>query len=1102
MMRVIAATLVALSSLVLFGGVASAEDLQCPAAIGSLRLASDPNRLSVSGRVVQNPNGAPGLMMAGCSYVTSGFDPIRGLGGIDTAPAVQVQWREKAGTDDASAYECGQFTPPGMNVVFSPKGKRAFAVWDARDHPEVAAQLRALALSLVTQVESRALACGATATATPGATTRATGGAIDITFSGALTGRLTELAAPAQCAPDTTFGTGLYGLIFKARLGNQVYELQLLGPKGTSTPQKFVANAQQIRVGGPSVNVLGPGASTSGAPIPGTQWSSSTSGGGSFTIADDLSGSLDVPLGPTANAPAGSPALRVSGTFKCTGTVVVLPPPGGGGGNSGDSGGSAGDVDLVATLVAAGFDPETATLIAEAVDEVGLPLSSALVAVLGALIASGAATGAATAAGTLAATGAAASGILDPYTGQRLTAWQPGKYGAGSDGRAGSAGDVWFQGRWVKPDFARDEIAASLAADRQRDAESAAFAAGTAAMVEQWAIDKGLEARQEEWLASRRREAQIALGNITDIAIRRGLAYDDVYDRLDRAYDDRGRIDPNYVENLRSIMRARLARDAAAPDESLRRPGQAFEEFVSQTASDVAHNPIINAGLGILTGGAGTAAIMAFHAANVGLQAYDAMSAAADQAAREGRDLGYTDAMRAAGREISRNYLPRETYDLWQRANDPNKPEPTTWEIISAVGSDAMTVAGMGRSAHETYEAFQAGRVPPQQPLRVIRADPMDLTLRIPEPPRGRATWRVPEADPPRLPRDLPVRSAPATPTDHAAPGTHRLAPDARALERADAGQAPRPLRNIEEGTVLTRRDVGLTQAALERERQFAREHPGFEVGYRPTSEGARLRVAVDGDAFKPPDLHAKTINPTDTLIGAPSEHLNRAAIFEPISEEQLRGVLVGKSPEQIVEIQSRWRQRMNEFNDLRPTFNEKIENGRFSLDHTGFAGGAGKGGVVLDGAALRGGERVHFTGDNDILFYRYRDPATGALARPPQAWIDEHQQAMRPYGVQHPDQFSFAWPRDGSAIDKSNMDIHRTIIGAHAPPSAVDASLSRVEAARVGDGNPIAVLDSRTSTIRAEYVHESGGIAPLTAPEPVAPRLEEWRARQLGVSG
>ncbi len=117
--------------------------------------------------------------------------------------------------------------------------------------------------------------------------------------------------------------------------------------------------------------------------------------------------------------------------------------------------------------------------------------------------------------------GSAGPEIVDPWSRETLVRWEPGRYGAGSDGEEGRAGDVWWNGRWVPADTAREAIAEGLAAEAERARETDRFWRDAQARSEQWMRDR-VRTNEEEAARTRRddeRDARLfhQAGEIDDV---------------------------------------------------------------------------------------------------------------------------------------------------------------------------------------------------------------------------------------------------------------------------------------------------------------------------------------------------------------------------------------------------------------------------------------------------------------------------------------------------------------------------------------------------------------------------------------------------------
>ena len=60
--------------------------------------------------------------------------------------------------------------------------------------------------------------------------------------------------------------------------------------------------------------------------------------------------------------------------------------------------------------------------------------------------------------------------VIIDADGERLPNWSP-EYAAGENGYEGKPGDVWYDGNWVDPDYAREQVAEDIYYDNLRDIE-------------------------------------------------------------------------------------------------------------------------------------------------------------------------------------------------------------------------------------------------------------------------------------------------------------------------------------------------------------------------------------------------------------------------------------------------------------------------------------------------------------------------------------------------------------------------------------------------------------------------------------------------------
>ncbi len=306
--------------------------------------------------------------------------------------------------------------------------------------------------------------------------------------------------------------------------------------------------------------------------------------------------------------------------------------------------------------------------------------------------------------------------IMDPWTGKPLTVWEPGRYGPGADGNPGRPGQVWFGGNWVDPDYARDFIRDSLAADQRREAESQQFWEESQQLSEQAMRNRRRTLEAEAAEEQRQRNLRSQLDNIRGIADRQG--FDDIWDRAVGSGGIRpdGTIDPDYVERLRNTLRGRLGREMnEPPDPGYRSP---FDDFVD----GVRHSTIARIAAGIASGG--TSEIFFQSQA-----AWEAMQRSFNDAANRGRDWGFTDAVRAGFGQLIRENLPVNTLEVLR-----GDPKDITLENLLASGaSDIFSAWGTyqtGRNLRNSLDGARAGaswgdvlgsRFEPPSPGRVPR---------------------------------------------------------------------------------------------------------------------------------------------------------------------------------------------------------------------------------------------------------------------------------------------------------------------------------------------------------------------------------------------
>jgi hypothetical protein len=465
--------------------------------------------------------------------------------------------------------------------------------------------------------------------------------------------------------------------------------------------------------------------------------------------------------------------------------------------------------------------------------------------------------------------------LMDPWEGKPLTTWDPTKYGPGADGKPGQPGWVWWGGNWISPDDARDRIKASLDADKRRASEDKAFADDSARLSDQWMKDRERQLQKEADEEKRRREAEDTLKRVQDIARTRGD--EEIWKRtLDNAYGPNG-IDPDYVDRLKNTLRQRIGEGVGEPQE----PQKSWiREATENTINDALHNPIIRVGTDILTGG--TAEIYF-----TGQSAWDAMRHAAEDAARKGKDIDFTDAFRAGIAETARDKLPINTIStLVQKGRD------ASWtDIGGSIIKDLGTVPGLvetGRNLGKSLEEIGKGNIGGSL---TAKADPLNLFGRSRDP----AEW-------PGQQYDGPLRT--------------------------------RGIKGIPEGTKVAPDEFGMPPMSG-RQAQMVADKYGVDIKVRPTNPDAIKRLA-DGDLPKPMKLKAKTIDEFDTMLGAPEEHIGRVGYFPPKMPST-----IGMDPEDIVKLQQRFLQRSKEFNGLSKDMAVLQASGDVQIQN----------GVVVDGA-------------------------------------------------------------------------------------------------------------------------------------------------------
>jgi hypothetical protein len=198
----------------------------------------------------------------------------------------------------------------------------------------------------------------------------------------------------------------------------------------------------------------------------------------------------------------------------------------------------------------------------------------------------------------------------------------------------------------------------------------------------------------------------------------------------------------------------------------------------------------------------------------------------------------------------------------------------------------------------------------------------------------------------------------------------------------------------------------GIPEANQRKFQRFA-DARDITIDVRPTNPES-VPWLERGALPKPMAIKAKTINDLDIRLGASAEHRGLAGLFEPKLPER------GGMPEgEWNALQKRFRQRANEYDELRPKMDAYQEQGKFEV----------RNGVVYGKDA--NGEFRPITGDHDIFDIRH--PAGSRLSPSEEnALITEMRQHNM--GVQHgPHMY---WQPNG----EFEQNIYDTIVRSHQP--------------------------------------------------------------------
>lgn len=319
--------------------------------------------------------------------------------------------------------------------------------------------------------------------------------------------------------------------------------------------------------------------------------------------------------------------------------------------------------------------------------------------------------------------------LIDPWEGKPLLV-QDGSY------QGGKLGQVWYGGQWVD----RDEAMRGIAADRvytdQRDEKREAFSQESHRLSDQWLKDRvaALEAEAQKERDDHRRleNAWQTYQNVRDSAEAHG--YDDVLSRADaNALRPDGSVNVDFLERLGAATRNRIHRDLAAPDEALQQGWVA--DFATNTARDVAHNPLIRMGVGALTNG--TSEIF-YQSLAAGEKMQDAVNKAVDS----GKDYSLTDALRTGAGVLADENLPTNTIRAMLDKN-------ASWgDVGASVAKDAFATLGTLDTLRNLRSSFgAAGRGAGLKDVLNARAEPLNLLQRMfgeGEGAGGKKLWKDP----------------------------------------------------------------------------------------------------------------------------------------------------------------------------------------------------------------------------------------------------------------------------------------------------------------------------------------------------------------------
>ena len=540
----------------------------------------------------------------------------------------------------------------------------------------------------------------------------------------------------------------------------------------------------------------------------------------------------------------------------------------------------------------AGYNATTAT---------GGGIIGAASGVLGSQVAATGASMAGGAAGTAVITpttppipGATPGAVIIDEDGEPLPTWSP-EYGAGDDGNAGQPGDVWYDGNWVDPEYAQEQVAEDIQAAHDRDVEREAFWEDAQQRSEQWLSDRAdqleSEAAQERAENQSRQDALQQLDRIEDYAISHG--YSDILDRAENdALNPDGTINVEYTDRLADVLSNHIRRDTAAPDSVLQQGW--VEDFATNTFNDARHNPLIRVGAGVLSGG--TSEIYFQSQA-----AWEAMEQSYNQAADRGEEWDISDAVRTGYGTLVRENLPLNTYYTLQNPD-------ATWTDIALSGvMDVFQTFDTLETANNvsgSLNLIRGGGGAGAWDVLTHRADPISLwSGESPDAPGGKVdldgTGRA----------DMDGRFD-ADGGGGRVDGEGVPLADGRldADGRVDADASPaRDVNDLPPGSQVKPDEFGIPPDNARGIQQVADEFD-VDIEMRSTNPHSVEKLA-NGDPPKLEPLKTKTIGALDCELGAKPSQLGEVGYFEPKLPDG-----VTRFDDMSPELQSRYCQRFEEY--------------------------------------------------------------------------------------------------------------------------------------------------------------------------------------------